>query len=58
MACRAPERSTAKLESLVLGVAADGTIRINAPKPDMRDAAMTLAFDLGKLFAEVDRGRP
>ena len=49
---------TAKLESLVLGVAADGTIRINAPKPDMRDAAMTLAFDLGKLFAEVDRGRP
>ena len=52
------EKRTAKLESLVLGVSADGTIQINAPKSDMRDAVLTFAFDLGKLFAEVDRGRP
>jgi DNA-binding transcriptional MerR regulator len=52
------KKQTAKLESLVLGVSAAGTIRINAPKSDVRDAVLTLAFDLSKLFAEVDRGRP
>ena len=51
------EKQTAKLESLVLGVSADGTIRINAPKSDTRDAVLTFVFDLAKLFAGVDRGR-
>jgi DNA-binding transcriptional MerR regulator len=53
----ARQKQRTKLEPLVLSMLADGTIRINAPKPDIRDAVATLDFDLTKLFTEVDRGR-
>jgi DNA-binding transcriptional MerR regulator len=51
------KQRTVKLEPVVLAMLADGTIRINAPASATRDAVATLAFDLNKLFAGVDRGR-
>jgi hypothetical protein len=47
---------TAKFARLVIGMTAAGEIRTGGLK-DLRNAALTLEFDLAKIFAQVSDGR-